>query len=65
MLRSNAAFVEIGRGRWQLGRRVALEPLRLPYDEQQAWMRRALDHLMKAAVVRAATKGEAAQPGTA
>jgi hypothetical protein len=28
----------------------------LPYDQQQEWMQRALDHLMKSAVARAAIK---------
>jgi hypothetical protein len=30
--------------------------LPLPHDQQQEWMQRAFDHLMKAAVARAAAK---------
>ena len=46
-LRSTAAFVEISRGRWQLGRRTTTEPPPLPYDEQQEWLSRAVDFLVK------------------
>lgn len=56
VLRSNSAFVEISRGRWQLGQRLLSVILPLPHDQQQEWMQRAFDHLMKAAVARAAAK---------
>jgi hypothetical protein len=57
-LRYNSAFIEISRGRWQLGRRATTEPPPLPYDEQQEWMRRAFDYLLKAVAARKATNNE-------
>jgi hypothetical protein len=52
-LRANAAFVEVSRGRWQLGHRLTTTPPPLPHDDQQEWIGRALNHLVKAATVRA------------
>ncbi len=58
VLRSNAAFVEISRGRWQLGHRMTTEPPPLPHNEQQEWMARAFDYLRRAVVARTAGNNE-------
>jgi hypothetical protein len=58
VLRAHAAFVEISRGRWQLGHRATTEPPPLPYDQQQERMGRALEHLLKATAERIATSND-------
>lgn len=66
VLRSDEAFVEVSRGRWQLGFRVIPEPPPLPYDELQEWMARAFDYLMRQVATRTATGGNVpAWPGRA
>jgi hypothetical protein len=57
VLRSRLAFVEISRGRWQLGRRFTTAPPPLPFDEQQEWMKRATEHLLTSMKARKVGSG--------
>ncbi|MCG5464849.1 hypothetical protein MED01_003106 [Micromonospora sp. MED01] len=61
-LRCSAAFVEISRGRWQRGCRATSEPLPLPDDEYQEWMRRAFGYLLRQVAARAGLKNEMTRP---